>query len=359
MAGAEVDVAFIQEPTHRPNPSLSQEAQGIPLIDLSNADTDALVREIGHACRQWGFFQIINHDVPLENLHKVEEAGREFFQLSQEEKRKVRRDDRNAMGYYDTEHTKNVRDWKEVFDFSVNEHTLTAASLDEDDDRVTYWENQWPQNPPELREACQKYTKNMFKLAMRLMELIALSLGLPARKFEEFFRDQTSNGRLNRYPPCPSPELALGVGAHKDAGALTILAQDEVGGLQVKRKSDGQWVGVKPVPDAYIINVGDILEVWTNGEYESVEHRVMVNSMKERFSIPFFLRPSHYVMVAPFEEFTDGQNAAKYRAYNWGKFFLARKHSNFMKLQVENVQIHHFTNIPTQRYLPDSPRIFG
>ena len=111
------------------------------------------------------------------------------------------------------------------------------------------------------REISQEYGQEMEKLAYKLMELIALSLGLPADRFHGFFKDQTSFIRLNHYPPCPTPELALGVGRHKDGGALTILAQDDVGGLEVKRKTDGEWVRVKPTPDAYIINVGDIIQV--------------------------------------------------------------------------------------------------
>ena len=114
------------------------------------------------------------------------------------------------------------------------------------------------------REVCQEYTHDVVKLALKLMELIALSLGLPAQRFHEYFKDQTSNFRLNYYPPCPSPELALGVGRHRDIGALTVLAQDDVGGLEVKRRTDGEWVGVKPTPDAYIINVGDIIQVPTD-----------------------------------------------------------------------------------------------
>ena len=111
------------------------------------------------------------------------------------------------------------------------------------------------------RDVCQEYAKDMFELALKLMELIALSLGLQPKRFHSFFKDQTSFIRLNHYPPCPSPHLALGVGRHKDAGVLTVLAQDEVVGLEVKRKSDGEWVQVKPTPDAYIINVGDIIQV--------------------------------------------------------------------------------------------------
>lgn len=111
------------------------------------------------------------------------------------------------------------------------------------------------------REAFQEYAHHMETLALKLMELIALSLGLTTKRFHGFFKDQTSWIRLNYYPPCPSPDLVLGCGRHKDSGALTVLAQDEVCGLEVKRKSDGEWVLVKPLPDAYIINVGDVIQV--------------------------------------------------------------------------------------------------
>ena len=148
---SKVDSAFIPEVAYKPNTCVTQEAQGIPLIDLSSHDIDAIIDEIGHACREWGFFQIINHGVPLERLQRLEEAVKKFFHLNLEEKRKVRRDAHHVMGYYDTEFTKNVRDWKEVFDYTVNEPTLAAASVDENDKRVAHWENQWPLNPPEFR----------------------------------------------------------------------------------------------------------------------------------------------------------------------------------------------------------------
>ncbi|EXB63677.1 Naringenin,2-oxoglutarate 3-dioxygenase [Morus notabilis] len=334
-----IDEAFVQAPEHRPKLTIT-EAEGIPLIDLSGGLTDdELVTEIGKACKQWGFFQVVNHGVPAEKRRRIEAAAREFFALLSEEKKKVRRNEVRVLGYYDTEHTKNVRDWKEVFDFSVEDPVLVPRN---DGDGVQKWFNQWPDKPADLREACEEYVKEVQKLCEKLMGLIALSLGLPANRFNGFFIDQTSFVRLNHYPPCPIPHLALGVGRHKDAGALTVLAQDDVGGLEVKRKTDGEWIRVKPTPNAFIINVGDIIQVWSNERYESVEHRVMVNSERERFSIPFFLNPAHYTMVKPLEELTDEQNPAKYRAYNWGKFFTTRKGSNFRKLNVENIQIHHF-----------------
>ncbi|KOM31828.1 hypothetical protein LR48_Vigan01g138400 [Vigna angularis] len=172
----------------------------------------------------------------------------------------------------------------------------------------------------------------MEKLSFKLMELIALSLGLEAKRFEEFFkRDQTSFLRLNHYPPCPNPHLALGVGRHKDPGALTILTQDEVEGLEVKHKAHEEWIRIKPIPNAYIINLGDIVQVWSNDAFESPEHRVVVNSEKERFSIPFFFFPAQETDVKPLEELINDQNPSKYRSYKWGKFLVHRFNTNFKK----------------------------
>ncbi|XP_030450532.1 jasmonate-induced oxygenase 2-like [Syzygium oleosum] len=351
----EVDPAFVQNVEHRPKLTANQ-AQGIPLIDLAaltgyspsdgtvadSAVVEGLAAEIGEACKKWGFFAVVNHGVAAEKRERIWREAREFFGQGLEEKKKVRRGERNVSGYYETEHTKNVRDWKEVFDFTVQEPTLVPASHEDGEEGVIEWTNRWPEYPPGLREAFEEYAQEVEKLAYKLMGLIAQSLGLPASRFDEFFKDQTSFIRLNHYPPCPAPHLALGLGRHKDMGALTILAQDDVGGLEVKRKSDEEWVFVKPIPDAFVINVGDIIQVWSNETYESVEHRVTVNSEKERFSIPFFFNPSHYTMVQPQKELTDEHNPPKYRPYNWGKFLVTRKASNFKKLDVENLQIHHF-----------------
>lgn len=113
------------------------------------------------------------------------------------------------------------------------------------------------------REVCQEYAREVEKLAYKLLALIAQSLDLPENRLNGFFKGQTSMLRFNYYPPCPFPDLALGVGRHKDASALTILAQDAVGGLQVKRKFDNQWIPVKPTPNAFIVNVGDAFQVTT------------------------------------------------------------------------------------------------
>ncbi|KAJ4963927.1 hypothetical protein NE237_023866 [Protea cynaroides] len=354
----EVDPAYIQAIEHRPKIISGLEAGGIPLIDLSPLlSSDSLegyskdhpqaildlVEEIKGACKDWGFFQVINHGVSYDLLRRLQTAAKEFFDLPLEEKRRVTKDEENLMGYYDTEHTKNVRDWREVLDFVVVDPTVIPHSPEPDDQRLRQINNQWPEYPSDLREVCEEYCRVVEKLAFNLLELISLSLGLPAKRLNGFFKDQISYIRLNHYPPCPTPHLALGLGRHKDSGALTVLATDDIGGLEVKRKTDGEWIRVKTIPESYIINVGDVIQVWSNDRYESVEHRVVVNSEKERFSIPFFFDPSHYEMVKPLEELVDEEKEpARFKEYNWGKFFCKRKLSNFKKLPVENHQITDF-----------------
>ncbi|KAL6270291.1 hypothetical protein ACE6H2_027202 [Prunus campanulata] len=308
----EVDPAFIQDPEHRPKLSAT-EAVGIPLIDLSPLNSsdnishpkaiEGVVREIGNACKEWGFFQVINHGVLLDKCKKIKAAARKFFAQPLEEKKKITRDEKSLFGYYDTEHTKNVRDWKEVFDFVVEEPMLMPASLDPEDKEETKWTNQWPEYPPELSLEPRRASRQVQQLLQRS---------------DKFYQTQ-----LLSTLPFPS---ALGVGRHKDSGALTVLAQDEVGGLEVKRKRDGEWI-----------------QVWSNDRYESVEHRVLVNSEKGRFSIPYFVNPAHYTLVKPLEELTHEQeDPAKYKPYSWGKFLSHRTLSNFKKHNAENIQLHHF-----------------
>ncbi|KAI4997866.1 jasmonate-induced oxygenase 2 [Hordeum vulgare subsp. vulgare] len=347
MGGLSMGQAFVQAPEHRTKPTLA-DADGIPVIDLSplaagdEAGVDALAAEVGRASRDWGFFVVVRHGVPAETVARALEAQRAFFALPAERKAAVRRDEAAPLGYYESEHTKNVRDWKEVFDFVPREPPPPAAVADGE----LVFENKWPEDLPGFRVAFEEYAKAMEELAFKLLELIARSLGLTPDRLNGFFKDhQTTFIRLNHYPPCPSPDLALGVGRHKDAGALTVLYQDDVGGLDVRHRSDGEWVRVRPVPDSYVINVGDIIQVWSNDRYESAEHRVSVNSDKERFSMPYFFNPGSDAMVEPLEEMVSDERPARYDAYNWGHFFSTRKNSNFKKLDVENVQIAHFRKL--------------
>ncbi|KAL5070902.1 hypothetical protein RYX36_021789 [Vicia faba] len=192
------------------------------------------------------------------------------------------------------------------------------------------------------KETIAEYGGKLEKLSFKLLELISLSLGLSGDKFFDCFENQLSLVRLNYYPPCPSPDLALGIGPHKDPCVLTIVAQDDTGGLQVKNNSVGGWVPIEPIPGALVVNVGDVFQVWSNDKYDSAIHRATVNSQKERYSYPFFFFPGHDVMVKPAEELVSEQGPAKYKPYNFGKYYSNRTRHDFNKEKVAGKEIHDF-----------------
>lgn len=365
--------AFILVSEHRPNLGPNLEADDIPVINLApffdvigveaegenwsaigavvehskDPTLRSLVAEIGNACAEWGFFQVVDHKISPELLRKVMEAAKGFFSLPLEEKKKVGRSFERPLGYNDSELTKNARDWKEVFDWAPLGYYEMPETVDSDYRSGRYSNttlksyNQWPAMPDGFREACETYTEAVVHLSGLLLGLISVSLGLPYDVLHHYFdKDNTIQARLNHYPHCPLADLVCGVNRHVDSGALTVLAQDSVGGLQVKRK-DGQWVAVKPREDAFVVNVGAILQVWSNDKYRGVEHRVSVNERKERFSIPVFYDPSIKTDVFPLPQLLDEEHPAQYQSYNWGFFRRTRNNGNFKQLG-ENIQIHHY-----------------
>lgn len=151
MGGLIMDQAFVQAPEHRPKPIVT-EATGIPLIDLSplsasGGAVDALAAEVGAASRDWGFFVVVGHGVPAETVARATEAQRAFFALPAERKASVRRNEAEPLGYYESEHTKNVRDWKEVYDLAPREPPPPAAVADGE----LVFDNKWPQDLPGFR----------------------------------------------------------------------------------------------------------------------------------------------------------------------------------------------------------------
>ncbi|GLJ54732.1 hypothetical protein SUGI_1175660 [Cryptomeria japonica] len=307
----------------------------IPVIDMEKSSAE----DVEKACRDWGFFHLVNHGFPDHLLQRLKSATADFFSLALEEKRRVYRDDENFLGYFNTEFTKNARDWKEVFDFVPREGILLPTSDDLHDKAIYTLQNRWPEGYQDFRQTCVAYAEAARELSLRVLELIARSLGLSDTRLNEYFKDDLSIARLISYPECPNPELALGVGRHTDFGALTLLYQDEVGGLEVNCRENGQWVPAAPMPNSFVVNVGDCIQVWSNDRYESIEHRVVVNDSRRRMSIPFFLIPSHDAMMKPLEELVSEENPPKYREYNWGKFLKPKLDNDIKSLGLEYEQI--------------------
>ncbi len=255
--------------------------------------------QIEAACRDHGFFQIVGHGIPRELDQRLRAASRAFFALPDERKRAIvmARAGVAWRGWFPVggELTSGRPDLKEGLYFGA-EHAP-------DDPRVRagvplHGANQFPVEVPELRPAVLEFMAAATIAAQAVLEGIALGLDLPADYFRAHYTaDPTVLFRIFRYPPAPPDDESWGVGEHTDYGLLTLLAQDDVGGLQVK--SRGGWIDVPPVENALVCNLGDMLDRLTGGWFRSTPHRVRNTSGRERYSFPFFFDPSFDAQVVP------------------------------------------------------------
>lgn len=303
----------------------------VPVIDLSD-EPAAVVGRVGTACRDWGIFQVVGHGVPADAIARVRQVSHQYFARSREAKRRQLRSRDNPWGYYDRELTKERRDRKEIFDIGPDAGGI-ASTAGEPFAGAT----PWPSEPADFAGAMQGWFGRMTRLSGQLTGLISASLtGDPGALRAAFEPDHTSFLRLNFYPvddPLAgeaTDRADLGVHHHTDAGALTILLQDSVAGLQVHH--DDQWHAVDPLPGAFTINIGDIVQVWSNDLYRAPVHRVLAMDSADRLSIPFFYNPSYRTEIAPLV----GEPA--YRPINWGKFRRRRADGDFADYGTE-VQI--------------------
>lgn len=295
----------------------------VPIIDVGAIVRDAnsgeaarAVDEIAKACREWGFFQVVNHDVPAELIAKTWSQTRWFFEQPMQTKELLLRTRDNPWGYYNNELTKNQRDKKEVFDFT------TDAT-----DPIYDAENRWPAND-DFRVTMRAYRDACTDLGLSLLQAFCIGLDLPADHMRnDFASKHTGFIRLNYYPvkdPMASsdvphlPVADLGVHHHTDAGALTVLMQDDVGGLQVFK--DGYWHNVSPVPGAFVINTGDMMQVWSNDYYQAAVHRVLAMDAADRYSIPFFFNPSAPTVVSPLTTVVSDERPSRYSEILWSEF---------------------------------------
>ncbi|XP_042484107.1 gibberellin 2-beta-dioxygenase 6-like [Macadamia integrifolia] len=254
----------------------------LPLIDLSGLrschgdDKKACVAAITRASSELGFFQVMNHGISGEFLGDMRREQVKVFQTPI---------DRNAScGFLNDSYRWGSPTATSVKNFSWSEafHIPLTKISDE-----TCYGDQFGT----LREVLEKLAAEMSKLAQLLAGVLAKNLGSKGLLLEEICNENTCFLRLNRYPKCPiSPEI-FGLVPHTDSDFLTILCQDQVGGLQLMK--DSKWVAVKPNQDALIVNIGDLFQAWSNNEYKSVEHRVMTNGRVERYSIAYLLCPSY------------------------------------------------------------------
>lgn len=284
----------------------------IPVIDLSLLESGSpdqrskIIHELGKACQDWGFFMVVNHGIPEAMLKKMLDVIKEFFEMPEEEKRE-----------WETKH--------------VLDPIRSGTSFNAAKDQVFFWRDfikvfvhpqfHSPHKPHNFSEFLLEYSKRTRQVARKLLEGISESLGLVEGHIGKEM--QWDSGFqifiANLYPPCPQPEVAMGMPPHSDHGLLTLLLQNEVGGLQIQHK--GNWVNVDALPNSFLVNIGDHLEVFSNGKYKSVLHRAVVNNKKTRISIAMANGPCLDAMVRPASKLLENDGtvpkytAMKYRDY--------------------------------------------
>lgn len=305
----------------------------IPVVAAPSLDTSAGREALDRACVEWGFFQLVDHGVPPALVGEALAQMRAFFALPVEAKRSIERTRENPWGFYDRELTKNVRDWKEVFDFGPAHGAEVTP---------------WPDAMPAFRETMTRVYEACAEVARRLVAAIARNLGASPDDLLRCFDDHTSYLRLNYYPRCHDPAPpdaptrpergALAVHHHTDAGALTVLLHDGRPALQVER--GGVWHTIAPRDDAFVINLGDVVQVWSNDRYRAPLHRVLASRDGERYSAPFFLNPSYATRFAPLASACAGA-PARYRAIGWRAYRAGRAAGDYADVG-EEIQIAHF-----------------
>ncbi|XP_009788475.1 jasmonate-induced oxygenase 2-like isoform X1 [Nicotiana sylvestris] len=317
---------YVKPPTERPislGRSSLQTDVNIPIIDLQELFNDiesrrfsgltsSVVEQISEACRNWGFFQVVNHGVPPELMDQATEVWREFFHQPMEVKQSCANSPKTYEGYGSRLGVKKgaILDWSDYYFL----HYLPCSLKDQ---------KKWPALPVYLREVIEEYSKQVVNFGGRLMKVLSANLGLREDYLQDAFGGEDIGAclRVNFYPKCPQPDLTLGLSPHSDPGGLTILLPDQhVAGLQVRR--NGDWTTVKPASHAFIVNIGDQIQVLSNAIYKSVEHRVIVNSAEERVSLAFFYNPRGDLMIEPAKELVTKHNPPLYPPMTFNEYRL-------------------------------------
>ncbi len=275
------------------------------------------------ALQHWGFFHLVNHGIDASLISALQEQMPLFFSESTTAKRQISRSANNPWGFYDQERTKNRVDAKEIFDVGPNEGARRA---------------QWPEQLPQFEPVVQAWRQACHQLSRGLLCKLSQALKTPADLLTRAFEpDHSSFLRLNYYPVIEDPAALdapllpekgrLGIYHHTDAGALTVLLQDEVAGLQVAH--DGSWHLVTPQEGALVINIGDIVQVWSNDRYPAVLHRVVGSRERARYSAAYFYNPAYTTHYAPLPGMCSAEQPPRYREIDWGAFRAGRSSGDF------------------------------
>ncbi|XP_075517869.1 naringenin,2-oxoglutarate 3-dioxygenase-like [Primulina tabacum] len=294
------------------------DGEDIPIISLRRSTKkdemyDSMCQDMVAAAHKWGFFKLVDHGVSQEIIEDIIDGVNDFFDLPIKQKVKGARTGNLPLGYSasNLDYGQNLP-WVEILQLLRSSQHVVEFSQKVYDDKKRQG----------LSNVLIKYMKAVEELGMTILEMLAHGLGLVDNFFTRSMTEDTNMMiRINRYPSCPLPEKCLGLGSHSDPHTLTILLQDQVGGLQVRRDDDNRWIGVRPLTNSFVINIGDTLEAWSNGRLRSVVHRAVLNKERNRLSMAYFMSPTNATKIESPPELLDPEpNPRKYICFTWGEF---------------------------------------
>ncbi|XVF55586.1 hypothetical protein PTKIN_Ptkin06aG0047800 [Pterospermum kingtungense] len=318
---------YILPVSDRPNvdkaqPNVVKSNLKLPIIDfaeLQGPNRSQILNSLSSACEEYGFFQVVNHGIPIEVIRGMIDVSTRFFGLPYEERAKYMSSDMASPVRYGTS-LNQIKDsvfcWRDFLKLVC--HPLSDVLP------------HWPSSPMDFRELAATYARETKYLFLRITEAILESLGLwgasatqgdNTPEDDEILKQFHDGSQLvvaNCFPPCPEPDLTLGMPPHSDYGFLTLLLQDEVEGLQIQYK--GQWITVEPMANSFVVNVGDHLEIFSNGRYKSVLHRVFVNPAKARLSVASLHSLPFNFVVGPSPKLIDETNPRRYMDTDFATF---------------------------------------
>ncbi|KAM0952587.1 putative thebaine 6-O-demethylase [Dioscorea sansibarensis] len=299
----------------RPEDFIEEE---IPVIDFSLLvggtvmERAKVIHHLSMACREWGFFMVVNHGIPKRLMDEMLDAFEKFFNQSEEEKNEY-----------------------------IGKHVLDpirfGTSTNTDVDKIRYWrdylkmfvnpEFHSPAKPSGFRNTLFEYAAYTREMGKQLLKAIWEGLELKTEDIEVALNLNSCFQIIigNYYPPCPQPELALGLPPHSDHGLLTMVLQNGINGLQVKH--NGKWHHVKPLPNSLLVNTGDHMEIVSNGRYKSVLHRAEVNGKSTRMSIATVIGPSLEAIVAPVPQLVEHDHHLAFKGMRY-KDFMEQQQAN-------------------------------
>ncbi|OAY44729.1 protein SRG1 [Manihot esculenta] len=309
-----VPLRYIRDEIISPS-SHDDHSSSVPWIDMAkllHPESQASeLHKLHSACKDWGLFQLINHGVSDASLRSIKKQTQEFFELPLEEKKRWAQKPGSLEGYGQAFVTSEEQklDWNDM---------IFLKALPIQNRKMEFW----PQKPEKFRETLQNYSEDIRKLAVSITQFIAMGLGIndQTKEFYQGYQEGTYDVRFNCYPPCPQPDRVIGMIPHADMSGITLLLDAcDVPGLQVLK--DGDWVFVEPIDSALVVNIGQIIEIMSNGIYKAPDHRAVVNKSKERFSVVTFCFPNPSVKIGPAKELTKSGSPPLYKTITLAEYF--------------------------------------